>query len=383
MLDTDALCGLPAAASPAASSFESDPAPDELAPQTGARFGHGLQVRFADGTRGVQWSFTGHTVRDGELRLQLADRRYPLAAELGYRVRPGSDVIERWVELTHTGADDSGLISVDRLDSASWTVPALRDYRLNHLVGGWNSEFQLQRDRLPVAETVLTSRRGVTSHHTNPWLALDDGTADEEHGEVWGTALAWSGSWRITVHRDPVGRTTWTGGFGHEGISWTIQPGQSLRTPVFAGLYTLAASAPPAAPGTPTSAPACCPPPTGTGPSSTTRGKPPASTSANPASYAWPGWPHVWAPNSSCWTTVGSAAVAATGRGSATGRPGPMRSPTGCAHWPTKCTAWAWPSDCGWSRKWSTATAISTVPIPTGSSTQRLGTPPSFATSSC
>ncbi|MCX4966387.1 alpha-galactosidase [Streptomyces sp. NBC_00654] len=236
--DADSLAELLAAASPAASSFESDPAPDELAPQTGARFGPaGLQVRFADGTRGAQWTFTGHTVRDGELRLHLADRSYPLAAVLCYRVRPGSDVIERWAELTHTGADDSGPIAVERLDSASWTLPALPDYRLSHLVGGWNSEFQLNRDRLPVAETVLTSRRGVTSHHASPWLALDDGTADEEHGEVWSTALAWSGSWRITVHRDPVGRTTWTGGFGHEGLSWTLRPGQSLHTPVFAGLY--------------------------------------------------------------------------------------------------------------------------------------------------
>ncbi|MFI6849185.1 MULTISPECIES: alpha-galactosidase [unclassified Kitasatospora] len=239
VIDTDALGGLPAAASPAESSFEADPAPDELAPQTGARFGPaGLQVRFADGTRGAQWSFAGHTVRDGELRLLLADRRYPLAAALCYRVRPGSDVVERWVELTHTGAGGSGPIAVDRLDSAAWTVPALPDYRLSHLVGGWNSEFQLHRDRLPVAETVLTSRRGLTSHHAGPWLALDDGTADEDRGEVWSTALAWSGSWRVTVHRDPVGRTTWTGGFGHEGLTWTLQPGESLHTPVFAGLYS-------------------------------------------------------------------------------------------------------------------------------------------------
>jgi len=189
VLDADALAGLPTAASPAASSFEADPAPDELAPQTGARFGPaGLQVRFADGTRGAQWTFTGHTVHGGELRLRLTDRHYPLAAELCYRVRPDSDVIERWVELTHTGADGSDPITVDRLDSASWTLPARPDYRLSHLVGGWNSEFQLHHDRLPVAETVLTSRRGLTSHHASPWLALDDGTADEEHGEVWSTA---------------------------------------------------------------------------------------------------------------------------------------------------------------------------------------------------
>ncbi|MFH8474890.1 alpha-galactosidase [Streptomyces sp. NPDC018000] len=240
-LDTAVLAELPDAVSPAASSFEADAAADELAPQTGARFGPaGLQVRFADGTRGAQWQFTGHTVDNGELRLRLADRRYPLSAELCYRVRPGSDVIERWVELTHTSpADGDGEpITVDRLDSASWTAPALSDYRLSHLVGGWNSEFQLHRDRLPVTETVLTSRRGVTSHHASPWLAIDDGTATEERGEVWSTALAWSGSWRITIHRDAVGRTTWTGGFGHEGVHWTLRPGQSLRTPVFAGLHT-------------------------------------------------------------------------------------------------------------------------------------------------
>ncbi|MFE0464361.1 alpha-galactosidase [Kitasatospora sp. NPDC058965] len=238
-LDPAELAALPAHASPAASSFEADPAPDELAPQTGARFGPaGLQVRFADGTRGAQWTLAGHTVGDHELRLRLADRRYPLTAELCYRVRPGSDVVERWTELTHTGGAGTGPIAVDRLDSACWTAPALPDYRLSHLVGGWNSEFQLHRDRLPVAETVLTSRRGLTSHHANPWLALDDGTATETHGQVWSTALAWSGSWRITVHRDPVGRTSWTGGFGHEGLSWTLQPGETLHTPVFAGLYT-------------------------------------------------------------------------------------------------------------------------------------------------
>ncbi|MFJ1792106.1 alpha-galactosidase [Kitasatospora griseola] len=239
-LDTAALAALPPAVSPAASSFEDDAA-DELAPQTGARFGPaGLRVRFADGTRGAQWRFAGHRVRGGELRLRLQDRRRPLRAELCYRVRPDSDAIERWTELTHLGPEGGpeGPITVDRLDSAAWRTPALADYRLSHLVGGWNSEFQLRRDRLPVAETVLTSRRGLTGHHANPWLAVDDGTADERHGEVWSTALAWSGSWRITVHRDPVGRTGWTGGFGHDGTAWTLRPGERMHTPVFAGLYT-------------------------------------------------------------------------------------------------------------------------------------------------
>nr|WP_104820655.1 alpha-galactosidase [Kitasatospora sp. MMS16-BH015] len=230
---------LPHPRSPAASSFEGEAAADELAPQTGARYGPaGLQVRFGDGTSGAQWRFAGHRIEGLELRLHLTDRHYPLAAELCYRIHPDSEVIERWTELAHTGGPEDSPITVTRLDSAAWTVPRLADYRLSHLVGGWNSEFQLRRDRLPVAETTLTSRRGLTSHHAQPWLALDEGGASEEQGEVWSTALAWSGSWRITVHRDPVGRTTWTGGFGHEGLGWSLRPGETLRTPVFAGLYT-------------------------------------------------------------------------------------------------------------------------------------------------
>ena len=222
--------------SPSASSFEAAEGSDELPAEGGASFGPAaLQVRFADGTRAVEWRCTGHEDDDGHLRIHLSDRHYPLNVTLHYRMVPGTDVLERWTTVTNRGDTP---ITVLRCDSAAWTAPARDDYRLSHLVGAWNSEFQLRRAGLPVAETVLTSRRGLTSHHANPWLAIDDGTAGEEHGEVWSTALAWSGSWRITLHRDPAGRTTWTGGFGHEGLTWSLVPGETLRTPVFAGLHS-------------------------------------------------------------------------------------------------------------------------------------------------
>ena len=225
-----------------ANSFDGDGVPDELGIETGARFGPaGLQVRFADGTRGAQWGPAGHEINtgcknsDGHLVIRLQDRRYPLRAELHYRVYQDTDVIERWTVLANDGREP---ISVGRLDSAAWSVPRLNDYRMSHVIGGWNHEFQPRRTQVPVAETVFTSRRGLTGHQANPWLAVDDGTAEEDRGAVWSTALAWSGSWRMTLHRDPADHVTWTAGFGHEGISWTLAPGQSLTTPVFAGLHT-------------------------------------------------------------------------------------------------------------------------------------------------
>ena len=222
---------------PAGSSFDTAGGAEELATDAGARFGPpGLQVRFADGTRGVEWRYAGHDAEGGHLRIHLDDRHYPLRVTLHYRVHEDTDVIERWT--TVENRDTRQPITVQRCDSAAWTLPHRGDHRVSHLVGGWNSEFQLRRAEVPTAETVFTSRRGMTSHQANPWLALDDGTATEEYGEVWSTALAWSGSWRITLHRDPAGRTTWTGGHGHEGLTWSLAPGETLETPVFAGLFT-------------------------------------------------------------------------------------------------------------------------------------------------
>jgi alpha-galactosidase len=67
---------------------------------------------------------------------------------------------------------------------------------------------------------------------------VDDGTATERHGEVYGVALAWSGSWRLTVTRSSTGRLTVSGGFGQDGVVHRVGPGRPLITPVLAGLYT-------------------------------------------------------------------------------------------------------------------------------------------------
>jgi alpha-galactosidase len=236
-LNLDEVTALPESHPRLISSFETVPDPDEFAVEAGPRFGPpSLALRFADGTAAVEWTYLGHDVHGNHLALHLADRHYPLEVTLHYRVYDDSDVIERWTTVTNTGTDEP--ITLLRLDSASWTAPALPDYRASYVAGGWSNECQIHRSPVPVAETVFTSRRGITSHQANPWVMVDAGDAVEEHGEVWSAALAWSGSWRITLHRDPTDRVTWTGGFGHDGTSWHLAPGESLDTPVFAGAYT-------------------------------------------------------------------------------------------------------------------------------------------------
>ncbi|MFC1413420.1 alpha-galactosidase [Streptacidiphilus sp. N1-12] len=226
------------------------PVGEELPVDGGSRFGApSLQLRFADGVRALEPVADGHSLTEqptgATLLLHFRDRHYPLRITLGYQVHDDSDVIERWTELTHTGTDseagdgtEQGPITVLRADSAAWSLPPRDDYRLSHTTGAWAAETQLRRSQLSYGETVLTSRRGVTGHHAQPWAMVDAGDADEQHGQVWSTALAWSGSWRITLQRTADNALGLTAGAGHEGLTVRLAPGATHSTPRLAGLYS-------------------------------------------------------------------------------------------------------------------------------------------------
>ncbi|WP_338703371.1 alpha-galactosidase [Streptomyces sp. Q6] len=215
---------------------------EELGVEGGARFGvPSLLVRYATGARGVEWEYEGHELGGEQLWVRLRDRHYPLSCTLHYRVHQDSDVIERSLTLRHLGTGDHADDPIDvlRCDAAAWSVPAASGVRLSHTVGQWSGETQLRRTEAPYAETVFTSRRGISGHFGNPWLMVDAGDADETAGDVWSMVLAWSGSWRIAAHRDHTGGPlTVTGGAGHDGLTWRLTPGEQHQTPVFAGQFS-------------------------------------------------------------------------------------------------------------------------------------------------
>lgn len=196
-----------------------------------------LSVR-TDMVRGTQWTFAGAEVIDGdELRLRFTDALHGLGLTLHHRMRGDADVIERWVTVTHEGEGPD--LELLRADAATWTLPQRGHWRLSQLHGRWAAESLLVRSELTYGEKVLSSRRGHTGHQHLPWVALDAEGATEEHGEVYGCALAWSGSWRIAVQRLPDGLVQITGGAGYDDSGLLrLAPGQSYTSPVFAGLWS-------------------------------------------------------------------------------------------------------------------------------------------------
>jgi alpha-galactosidase len=111
-------------------------------------------------------------------------------------------------------------------------------YTLNYLTGRWAGEWNLTQETLHPGARVLESRRGSTSHQANPWFAIQNGEPSEDNGEVWFGALAWSGSWRITVEQDQLDAVRVMGGFNPFDFGYVLHAGEKLETPVFYGGYS-------------------------------------------------------------------------------------------------------------------------------------------------
>ncbi|HEX2622941.1 MAG TPA: alpha-galactosidase, partial [Phototrophicaceae bacterium] len=194
-----------------------------------------LKVTFADGVRDVVLRYQASELNGETLSIQLHDEHYPLQVTLDYIVHPDFDLIERRVQVTNTGHEP---VTLERIWSAQWHLPLGDDYRLTHLTGRWLDEMHLKRETLVQGVKVLESRRLTTSHHHNPWFAVDHGNADEMTGEVWFGILAWSGNWKLAAEVTDFQSTRINIGLNDWDFAWQLEPGETFTTPSSFGGYT-------------------------------------------------------------------------------------------------------------------------------------------------
>jgi alpha-galactosidase len=206
-----------------------------------------LKVTFADGVRDVVLRFAAAQVVDGptpELRITLRDTFYPLEVQLIYRLHAAYDLIERSVSVTNQSAEP---ITIERIWSAQWHMPAGGAYRMRHIVGRHMDEGRLRHAPLTEGVKRLESRRLASSHHHSPWFAIDRDPAadrgpgaDEDHGEVWFGALAWSGNWQLAAEVTDFGSTRVSIGLNDWDFAWRLEPGATFTTPRSYAGYTSA-----------------------------------------------------------------------------------------------------------------------------------------------
>jgi len=178
--------------------------------------------------------YLSHTINGSHVSVLLKDISRDVRVELRYDMDPDSGILARSAHIeNHTGKP----LSVQQAAAATWNLPS-QDYVLHSLSGRWAAEWQLDHRPVLPSQTILESRRGSTAQQNNPWFALTPAGTTENAGPVWFGALAWSGSWRITVEPDLRRRVRVTGGYNPFDFSYRLAPGESLDTPVFFAGYT-------------------------------------------------------------------------------------------------------------------------------------------------
>ena len=224
--------------------------PYTTTPQEYASWGAGLftepaiKITFADGNRDLVLHFVGATASGSQsLEILLKDISREIFVTLRYSMDAESGILARSAIIENK---EKQPIVVEQAAAAQWTLPPAR-YTLSYLTGRWAGEWTLNQEPIGGGARVIESRRGSTGHQTNPWFAISRNAnqastapvaAEEETGEVWFGALAWSGSWRFTVEHDQLDALRVTGGFNPFDFGYKLKPGEKLATPIFYGGYS-------------------------------------------------------------------------------------------------------------------------------------------------
>ena len=214
-----------------------DAAPIEYATDADRPFtGADLVIETSNGQRRVGFVHTDARIDadQRELAVDFADPVTGLRATVHYRVPAGTDVVQRWVELTNDGTD---ALRVVRAGSGGFCVPTPHGALLSHQWGQWAQEFQLshvelghgalQHRQLP-GRTRASARAlaGRARHRRAGRSGLGDGAGlDRLVGDQRraGHRRPDPGPGRPSAGRRPAGR-------------WP--PGERLTLPVATGAYS-------------------------------------------------------------------------------------------------------------------------------------------------
>jgi alpha-galactosidase len=229
------------AARAAKSSSSFDPSTDATA-QEFVAWGGGvyvvpdLKITFPDGNRDLVLRYVSHIIDGNTLTIVLKDIQRDVFVTVRYEIDAATGVLARSARIENK---TEAPFTIEDASSATWNLPSDREYELFYLTGRWAGEWDLQRQAIHPGKTVLESRRGSTGDENNPWFAVARGNPqDEDFGDVWFGALAWSGSWQIAIEQNEDRQVRITGGYTPFDFSYRLVPGECLQTPTFYGGYS-------------------------------------------------------------------------------------------------------------------------------------------------
>lgn len=212
-----------------------------------------LALRNVHGDSVTDMRYTGHKIYPGKpeilgmpatyvneerdadtLEIYMADAVTGAKVILYYTVFKDYSVMTRRVRVVN-GSQET--LDIERVFSLCLDFPSM-DYDMISLYGRHAKE--RNQERRPLAHGVqgVESKRGVSGHAQNPFVALAERGADEDRGNVYGCNLVYSGNFSALAECDFNHTTRLIMGINPTDFGWKLAPGEYFDAPEAVMVFT-------------------------------------------------------------------------------------------------------------------------------------------------
>ncbi|MCK6207398.1 alpha-galactosidase [Bacillus infantis] len=184
--------------------------------------------------KGLPATYTEENKEAATLQIFLRDEKLQAELLLNYTIFKNHPAITRSVLLKNEGEES---LEIDRLMSASIDLPD-SNFRFLHLAGTWSRERHVKERKLQAGIQSISSIRGASSHHHNPFAALARPDATEHNGEVYGLNFVYSSNFIIQAEVDHYEAVRLTAGIHPFGFHWSLGEKESFQSPEAVMIYS-------------------------------------------------------------------------------------------------------------------------------------------------
>ncbi len=212
-----------------------------------------LSIRMQNGSHITDFTYKTHKVTEGKpalaglphtyakkageavtLEVTLEDKMLQTELVLTYTIFENLPVITRSSRLQNNGEEP---FYIERLMSASVDFPD-KEYTMMQLSGTWSRERHVKERQLETGIQSVSSIRGASSHHQNPFLALRRSETTEQQGEVYAFNFVYSSNFLAQAEVDHYDTTRLTIGIHPFRFEWKLEQGEMFQSPEAVMVYS-------------------------------------------------------------------------------------------------------------------------------------------------
>lgn len=212
-----------------------------------------LAIKNSDGNNSTDMRYVSHRIYDGKpgieglpalfvtddsqaqtLEILTEDKVTGIQVVLYYTVFENLSAMTRSVKVINASDKPA---DIERVLSCCVDFNT-HEFDMISLYGKWSKERSVCRAPLTHTRTNVSSKRGTSSHHHNPFAAIVDHDTTEEYGNAYGFNFVYSGNFTFDAEPDTFGGTRVLMGINPDGFGWHLEAGESFSAPEVVMVYS-------------------------------------------------------------------------------------------------------------------------------------------------